>query len=67
VVKTAAAKEQEEIAAIAEKEERYKFTAQYVESVTSFIPELINFMLSRKIENKFVSYQTAQYMIRNIY
>jgi hypothetical protein len=67
VVKTAAAKEQDELASIAEKEERYKFTAQYVESVTSFIPELMNFMMSRKIENKLVNYQTAQHMVRNIY
>jgi len=67
VVKTAAAKEQDELAAIAEKEERYKFTAQYAESVTSFIPELMNFMLSRKIENKRINYQTAQHMVRNIY
>jgi len=67
VVKTAAAKEQDELAAIAEKEERYQLTAQYVESVTSFIPELMNHLLSKKIDNKVVNYQTAQQMVRNIY
>jgi len=67
VVKTAAAKEQDELAAIAEKEERYQLTAQYVESVTSFIPELMNHLLSKKIDNKAVDYQTAQQMVRNIY
>lgn len=67
VVKTAAVKEQEALAKIAAKEDAYKITAQYVESVTSFIPELMNYMLSKKIENKQVSYNTAQHMVRNIY
>lgn len=67
VIKSAAAKEQDALAEIAAKEDRYKLTAQYVESVTSFIPELMNFMLSKKIENKQVTYTSAQHMVRNIY
>lgn len=67
VIKSAAAKEQDALAEIAAKEDRYKLTAQYVDSVTSFIPELMNYMLSKKIENKEVQYTTAQYMVRNIY
>jgi len=67
VIKSAAAKEQDALAEIAAKEDRYKLTAQYVESVTSFIPELMSFMLSKKIENKQVTYSNAQHMVRNIY
>lgn len=67
VIKSAAAKEQDALAEIAAKEDRYKLTAQYVESVTSFIPELMNHMLSKKIGSKRVNYSTAQYMVRNIY
>lgn len=66
-IKSAAAKEQDALADIAIKEDRYKLTAQYVESVTAFIPELMNYMLSKKIENKLVNYKTAQQMVRNIY
>jgi ribosomal protein S4 len=67
VIKSAAAKEQDALAEIAAKEDRYRITAQYVESVTTFIPELMNYMLSKKIENKRVAYTTAQHMVRNIY
>ena len=67
IIKSAAAKEQDALAEIAIKEDRYKLTAQYVESVTAFIPELMNYMLSKKIENKSVNYKTAQQMVRNIY
>jgi hypothetical protein len=68
VVKTAKAKEGDILADIASKEARYKTTAQYVESLTEFIPELINYMLSKKIKtNKKLSYSTAQHIVRNIY
>jgi ribosomal protein S4 len=67
IIKSAAAKEQDALAEIAIKEDRFKLTAQYVESVTAFIPELMNYMLSRKIENKNINYSTAQHMVRNIY
>lgn len=67
IVKSAAVKEQETVAAIAAKEESFRLPTQYVESVTALIPELMNFMLSRRIENSSVVYETAQHMIRNIY
>jgi len=51
------------------KEDRFKLTAQYVDSLTAFIPELMNHMLSRKLENGShpITYKTAQHLIRNIY
>ncbi len=51
------------------KEDRYKITAQYVESLTAFIPELMNHMLSKKIEkgDHGITYKTAQHLVRNIY
>jgi len=51
------------------KEGRFKITAQYVDSLTAFIPELMNHMLSRKIETgaRRITYRTAKYLVRNIY
>jgi hypothetical protein len=66
-VKSAAKKEQEALAALAAKEERFKLTAQYVESVTALIPDLMNYMLSRRIENTKVTYNTAKHLVKNIY
>jgi len=60
-------KEQEALAAIAAKEESFRLPTQYVESVTALIPELMNFMLSRRIENQYVTYETTQQIIKNIY
>jgi len=69
VVKSEFKKEQEALAEIAAKEDTYKITAQYVESLTTFIPELMNLMFSRKITigSKQVNYATAQHSVRNIY
>jgi hypothetical protein len=55
------------LAEIAAKEERYKVTAQYAESVTAFIPELMNSLMSKRIEKNQVTYSTAQQLVRNIY
>lgn len=68
VVKTAKAKEDDILADIASKEVRYKTTAQYVESLTAFIPELINHMLSKKVKvNSKLTYSEARHLVRNIY
>lgn len=69
IVKSEKAKENDALADIAQKEGRYKITAQYVDSLTSFIPELMNHLLSRRIEKKTprVHYITAQHLVRNIY
>jgi len=66
-VKSAAIKEQEAVAAIAAKEGSFRLPAQYVEGVTTLIPELMNYMLSRRIQNKKLNYDTAKQAIRNIY
>jgi len=57
------------LAEIAAKEDRYKLTAQYVESLTAFIPELMNYLLSRKIRKSAqrITYKTAKHLVRNIY
>jgi hypothetical protein len=55
------------LAEIAAKEDRYKITAQYAESVTSFIPELMNYLMSKRIKNTSVDYNTAKHLVRNIY
>lgn len=69
VVKSEKAKENDALADIAQKEGRYKITAQYVDSLTSFIPELMNQLLSSRIEKKTsqIHYITAQHLVRNIY
>jgi hypothetical protein len=67
VVKSAAEKKLEAIAAIAAKEGSFRLPSQYVDSVTAFIPELMNFMLSRRIKNKKLTYKVAKHAIRNIY
>jgi ribosomal protein S4 len=67
IIKTQGAKEKDLLAEIAAKEERYKVTAQYAESVTAFIPELMNSLMSKRIEKKQVTYSTAQQLVRNIY
>ncbi|RZK38114.1 MAG: hypothetical protein EOO61_08240 [Hymenobacter sp.] len=67
VIKSAAVKEQEAAAAVAAKEGSFRLPAQYVEGVTTLIPELINSMLSTRINNSNVSYATTKQTIRNIY
>jgi hypothetical protein len=66
-IKSAAVKEQEAAAAVAAKEGSFRLPAQYVEGVTTLIPELINSMLSTRIQNSNVSYATTKQTIRNIY
>lgn len=67
LVKSEALKQHELLAAIVLKEARYKLTAQYVESVTALIPELMNYMFSRQIEKRKVNYEAAKHVVRNIY
>jgi ribosomal protein S4 len=67
VVKSAAIKKQEALAAIAAKEGTFRLPAQYAEGVTLLLPGLMNFMLSQKLRNKKITYQVATHMIRNIY
>jgi hypothetical protein len=68
-VKSEATKRRELEASIASREVRYKLTAQYVQNLTAFIPELINYMLSRRLiyKNEKITFATARYLIRNIY
>jgi ribosomal protein S4 len=68
-IKTEAAKEKAIAANIASKEARYKFTAQYLESITTFIPALMNQILTKNILDKQITatYKAAQHLIRNIY
>ena len=68
-MKSTLSKEKEALAEIAMKEGHFKITAQYVDSLTTFIPELMNYMLSRKIEAgaQRITYKTAKYLVRNIY
>ena len=66
-VKSDAVKEQEILAAISAKEGSFQLPTQYVEGVTTLIPELMNYMLSRRIENKKFTYETTKHAIRNIY
>jgi len=66
-IKSAAVKEQEAAAAVAAKEGSFRLPAQYVEGVTTLIPELINSMLSTRIQNSNISYATTKQTIRNIY
>jgi hypothetical protein len=58
---------QEALAAIAAKEVTFQLPMQYVETVTTLIPEFINYMLSRKIKTAQLTYQTTKQTIRNIY
>ena len=69
IVKSAGAKAKELEADLASKEERYKMTAQYVENLTQFLPELINSMFSKYISKKrgAVTVDIARHLIRNIY
>jgi len=69
IVKSEGAKAKELEADIASKEARYKLTAQYTESLTRFMPELINYMFSKRATKKHgkVALNTARHLIRNIY
>lgn len=68
-IKSEATKRRELEANVASKEARYKLTAQYIQNLTSFLPELINYMVSRKLvySSEKISYSTARHLIRNIY
>jgi hypothetical protein len=69
IVMSEVAKQKLVTANIASKEIRYKFTAQYMRSLTTFIPDLINQILTKAIITKQlkVNYKTAKHIIRNIY
>lgn len=65
--KSAATKLHERFAAIEGKEGGFQIPTQYVEGVTTLIPELISCMISRKIKDKKLTYEAAKLAIRNIY
>lgn len=54
---------------IAAREEPYQLTSQYVTSLTAFLPELINSMVSSRIlkHQEKLPFHTAKHLIRNIY
>lgn len=69
VIKSAGAKAKELEANIASKEARFKLTAQYVENLTRFLPELINYMVSKRTTKQRceITSNTVRHLIRNIY
>lgn len=54
---------------IAARETPYQLTGQYVDSLTAFLPELINSMVSSRIlkNQEKLPFHTAKHLIRNIY
>lgn len=71
VVETEGSKRAAFTANVASKEVRYKATAQYVESLTAFIPELVSHIVSKKIKmaqtTSNLTYSVVRCMIRNVY
>lgn len=67
LTKTAATLAHERLADIASKEARYKVTEQYSEGLTTFIPSLINQMLSRRTETEKLSCPKVKRIISTIY
>lgn len=69
VIKSEKEKQEELESDITAKEAPYKLTAQYAESMTSFLPSLINSMVSVRInkEQKKFTYTMTKYLIQNIY
>ena len=67
ITKTAATLAHERLANIASKEARYKITEQYSEGLTSFIPALINQMLSRRVQTEKLTYHKVKRVISAIY
>jgi len=67
VVKSAAEKKRAVLWNIQSKERRYKRTAQYAESLTSYIPKLISHMLSLRIKKDNISYPRAKTWINATY
>lgn len=70
LVKTEQTKQREFAASVAERENRFRFTAQYLESITQYIPALMSQMFSNRIKNNKlppVAYHSARYLVRNIY
>ena len=67
IVKTEATLERERLANIASKEARYKVTAQYAEGLTTFIPALINQMISRRMETQKYTRRNLKRLIPSIY
>lgn len=69
-VKTELVKKREFIASVAEREIRFRFTAQYLESITKYIPALMSQIFSNRIKNTAlppIPYNNARYLARNIY
>lgn len=67
ITKTDATLAHERLANIASKEARYKVTEQYSEGLTSFIPALINQMLSRRVQAEKLTYRKVKRIISAIY
>lgn len=69
VIKSEKEKREEREADITAKEVPYKLTAQYTESMTAFLPSLVNSMVSARIykEQSNFTYSTTKHLIRNIY
>jgi hypothetical protein len=67
LTKTEQAKQQELEASLADKEVRFCITAQYAESLTLFIPALINQMLSKRVKTENISLTKAKHMIHSTY
>lgn len=67
VRKSEAENRQARIAHIQNKELRYKRTAQYAESLTAFIPNLISHMLSKKLSLLSLPYERAKTYIYATY
>ena len=69
-VKTELIKKREFAASVADRESRFRFTAQYIESITQYIPALMSQLFSNRIKNSKlppVPYFAARYLVRNIY
>jgi hypothetical protein len=70
VIKTELMKKQDFVTSVAEREVRFKFTAQYLDAITKYIPALMTQMFSNRIRNHkliSVTYPTARYLVRNLY
>lgn len=67
ITKTDATLAHERLANIASKESRYKVTEQYSEGLTSFIPALINQMLSRRVQTEKLTYRKVKRIVSAIY
>jgi hypothetical protein len=69
-VKTEQTKQREFAASVVARENRFRFTAQYLESITKYIPALVNQLFSKRIKDcklPPIVYHAAKHRVRNIY